>query len=241
MLKQSLRFFLLSVSLVAGSFFAQTASGQILISLLLGDELNSGKIEFGVDGGFNRSWMSGNKDGGDPANSFTLGFYFDFKLNQQWYVNTGVHVKSQIKTRGHETYPVGNPEADSLWKDGSIERFIGYFYVPAHIKYRFRNNFYAMGGIQAGLKNSGFDNFYTSVTDKNDTRMKIDIRNEVTALDFGFSGSVGYKFRKTGLGVGATWYQGLVDALKDDRDLKNRSLYLYVTIPVGAGYKSKSN
>lgn len=32
---------------------ALTSRGQVLISLLLGDELNSGKIEFGLDGGVN--------------------------------------------------------------------------------------------------------------------------------------------------------------------------------------------
>jgi hypothetical protein len=31
------------------------ANGQVLISLLLGDKLNSGKIEFGLDGEINKT------------------------------------------------------------------------------------------------------------------------------------------------------------------------------------------
>ena len=40
------------------------ASGQVLISLLLGDKLNTGKIEFGLEGGFNWSNFH-NDDVGD--------------------------------------------------------------------------------------------------------------------------------------------------------------------------------
>ncbi|MBL7865332.1 MAG: PorT family protein, partial [Cyclobacteriaceae bacterium] len=38
--------------------------GQVIISLLLGDKLNSGKIEFGLDGGVNYSSMKGLSSGG---------------------------------------------------------------------------------------------------------------------------------------------------------------------------------
>ena len=34
-------------------FFGYALQSQVLIALLLGDELNTGKIEFGLDGGIN--------------------------------------------------------------------------------------------------------------------------------------------------------------------------------------------
>lgn len=38
------------------------SNGQVLISLLLGDKLNSGKLEFGLDGGVNWSNISNLKE-----------------------------------------------------------------------------------------------------------------------------------------------------------------------------------
>ena len=72
------------------------SSGQVLISLLLGDKLNTGQIEFGLDGGLSLS----NLHGVDPSGTksgFNLGFYFDFRLkNPSWVFHTGVMVKSTM-------------------------------------------------------------------------------------------------------------------------------------------------
>ena len=57
-------------------FFGSSVHSQVLISLLLGDKLNSDKIEFGLDGGFNFSRI-GNLDSSSSYSSFNLGFYFD--------------------------------------------------------------------------------------------------------------------------------------------------------------------
>lgn len=67
--------------------------GQVLISLLLGDKLNSGKVEFGLDGGANFSSLAGVPDS-DTATGFHLGFYFDIKTSKAFH--TGVIVKSPL-------------------------------------------------------------------------------------------------------------------------------------------------
>ena len=82
--------FMKVILLVCLSFFAlQSANSQIIISLLLGDKLNSESLEFGVEGGFARSWMTG-IDHTKGLGSLHLGFYFDFRLKNSWYLNTGV-------------------------------------------------------------------------------------------------------------------------------------------------------
>jgi len=44
--------------------FSSLTKSQILISILLGDKLNTGAIEFGLTGGFNRNNLIGLKDAG---------------------------------------------------------------------------------------------------------------------------------------------------------------------------------
>ena len=73
------------------TFSIQQAYSQILISLLFGDKLNSEKLEFGLDGGFNFSQMS-NFESSKPLTTFNLGFYFDILLKDQWYINTGLRI-----------------------------------------------------------------------------------------------------------------------------------------------------
>lgn len=221
------------------AFFCQTAKSQILISLLLGDKLNSDKIEFGIDGGFNRSYLSG-IDEAKGLNSFHLGFYFDFKLKENLYLNTGVRVKSNVGATNISPYSVGNDDVDTVFSNGKVTRKIGYFYVPAHIKYRFGKQFFAMAGFQVGLRNSANDNFTNTVYDDDDVEFKYDIRDYVSRLDAGLSGGVGYKFKGTGMNLGVTYYYGLVDIMKDSElpqyniNSKNSTFYIYVSIPIGA-------
>jgi hypothetical protein len=76
-------------------FLTQSAHGQVIISLLFGDKLNSGKVEFGLDGGVNFSSLTANS-GSNPLTAFNLGFYFDIKTSERWMIHTGVIVKSTM-------------------------------------------------------------------------------------------------------------------------------------------------
>src|SRR6185295_9247158 len=78
---------------------AMQGKSQVIISLLLGDKLNTGAVEFGLDGGINYVSQSGVKGGSLPE--FNLGFYFDIKLNKpSWMIHTGVIVKSNMGAAG---------------------------------------------------------------------------------------------------------------------------------------------
>ncbi|MFO0266573.1 MAG: PorT family protein, partial [Cyclobacteriaceae bacterium] len=117
----------------------------MLISLL-GDKLNSGKVEFGLDGGANFFSLAGVPDS-DTATGFHLGFYFDIKTKHQWLFHTGVIVKSPLGAHGLPVYPLGNPDLDQAFQGGIVSRNLRCSNVPVMIKYPFRNHFYAEGGI----------------------------------------------------------------------------------------------
>ena len=61
----------------------------MLLSLIFGDALNSDGLEFGLQGGFNWSSMSGLETSSGNS-TFNLGFYFDIKLKEHLSIYTGV-------------------------------------------------------------------------------------------------------------------------------------------------------
>ncbi len=220
-------------------FYYQTAYSQVLISILLGDKLNSGKIEFGLEGGYNRTYLTGISEA-KGANYFNIGFYFDFKLNDQWFVNTGVRVKSNTGATNINVYSLEDEELDTVFISGHVSRKIGYFYVPLHIKYRFAKHFFVNAGVQTGLRSKAKDLFYSTYKEKDDIELANDIGDYVKRLDFGLSGGVGYKIPKSSISVGVTYYFGLVDIMKDvSYSSSNSSLYFYVCVPIGAGKKEE--
>jgi hypothetical protein len=128
------------------------AKGQVIISLLFGEKLNSPKIEFGLTGGLNRSYFNGMSNS-EGLNNFNLGFYFHILLKNQSYLSTGVLVKSNVGASGMPTYSFGNPDFDNLYQDGELTTKVDYFYVPIMFHQRFNNRWYLEGGLQPGLRN----------------------------------------------------------------------------------------
>ena len=133
--------FLAALFLASGS-----VQSQVLISLVFGDKLNTGKIEFGLDGGLNMANLSG-IDPASSANNFNLGFYFDLKLkNPSWMLHTGVIVKFTMGAKDLAVYSLDNPDLDKSFAGGSVERRLGYFNVPILMKYKLGNKFFAEAG-----------------------------------------------------------------------------------------------
>ncbi len=211
------------------------SNAQVLISLLLGDKLNSDKLEFGLDGGINYLTMTNTKNAKFMFD-WNLGFYFDFKLKDKLFIHTGVLVKSKMGAKNLDPYPLGNPNLDTLFTGASLERKINYFNVPGLVRYRPFGYFHVEGGIQAGLRYTGFDLFTNSVND-DDLIYKNDIKDDFTRLDFGFVGGVGYKFSKgKGMTLGVKYYYGVVDVNKADEGSQyNNALYINASIAIGKG------
>lgn len=228
-----MRFLLFLILLTTASL----SKGQVLISLLLGDKLNSGKVEFGLDGGVNFPDLRGLESGSMRGN-FNIGFYFDIKTkNPNWLFHTGVLVKSTLGADALPVYSLNDPDLDNAFAGGAVQRKINYFNVPLAMKYKFNKHFYAIGGIMPSLRNKAND-FFTNEINNDELEYKRDIRKEIHQLDFGLVGGVGYRLMGgNGMNLTVRYYYGLVDVVIDDSTSNqyNTSFYLAVGIPIGAG------
>lgn len=218
-------------------FIGYSTQAQVIISLLLGDKLNTGQIEFGLDGGVNFASVRG-LSGGEASGMFNIGFYFDIKTkNPAWMVHTGVLVKSTLGESNLPVYATGDPDLDNAFAGGQVEKKINYFNVPLMMKYKFNKNIYAEAGIMPSLRAKAFDVFTSSVNG-GDLEYRLETGDNYHRLDFGLIGGVGYRLMGgNGMNLGVRYYLGLVDITIDDTtpDQYNSSLYLAVGIPIGAG------
>ncbi len=216
-----------------------SAKSQILISLLLGDKLNNPNLEFGIDGGLNIMSLQG-VEGSTSKTGFNLGFYFDIKTKHKWILHTGIIVKSPMGAAGITPYPLNNPDLDNAFAGGEVKRNLRYFNLPVIIKRPFKNQFYVEGGLQFGLLAKAYDEFTQKIDKPKDLNYKLYNRSDYHPLDAGLVAGVGYRLMKgNGMNLGVRYYYGLVDITLADPDVYNRSLYLAVGIPIGAG-KAKS-
>ena len=221
-------------------FTINQAESQVIISLLFGDKLNTGDIEFGLDGGWTLSDQTGLADS-KMLSSFNLGFYFDFKLKKAWILHTGVLVKSNSGADEIPVYSLNNPELDALYQEGHIKRTMSYFNVPVLMKYVFENRFYLEAGPQFSLRYNARDEFLVEI-DGNELSYMKDVTKEFHPLDAGLVGGVGYRIQKGyGMNLAIRYYYGLVDVLIDDSGdvVTNQSIYFNVGIPIGVGKARK--
>jgi hypothetical protein len=237
----------LLVSLVIAALavsFVPKANSQVLISLLFGDKLNSEKLKFGLDGGVNFSDIT-NIDPSQYKAHFNLGFYFDLilKENTHWYLHTGVLVKSNMGPQGLNPYTIGNAELDSLFLGGKMERKLSYFNVPILVRYKFKNEIFVEAGPSLGLLYKAYDIFYADVEDKEDLVYELEVRDQYNRIDAGVMGGIGFHLlRGTGYNFGLRYYYGLTELMKENSGdpQRNSTVYLYASIPVGAGEKAKA-
>ncbi|MCK5456103.1 MAG: PorT family protein [Melioribacteraceae bacterium] len=208
--------------------------GQVLISLLFGDMLNSDGLEFGLEGGFNWSKIS-EMETNKSLGTFNLGFYFDIRLKNQWSLYTGVLVKSNLGVDqlsandltflGTETYP----------ENGDYAQEMRYFFVPALLKYNFENKIYIEAGPQFGLMYDAWVEFNSNIDGKDGTVKEYN-KDNINRFDAGIMVGAGYKLNKiNGMTFGVKYYYGLLDVYKDRSGTKNSSIFLKITVPIGAG------
>ncbi len=212
------------------------AQGQVLISLLFGDKLNTGNIEFGLEGGGTWSSLSG-VDGATVRPGWNLGFYFDFKTRSKWRIATGVMVKSPWGAEGLPVYSLGDAALDSVFVGGSVTRKLNYFNVPIMAKYPI-GRFFVMAGPQLSLGYKAYDVFTKEVQDPDDLTYELDTRDSYRAIDAGVVGAFGYRLMKGyGMNLLVRYYQGLTDIRKDPVGAAqtNRGWHVLVGIPIGVG------
>jgi hypothetical protein len=225
---------------------ATIAQSQVLISLLFGDKLNTGKIEFGLNGGFNLSYLR-DIPHSTAQNNWELGFYFDISLKEKspWYIGTGVMVKSNVGGRNIPLDFEGNRDInDSVYNsfvvsDGNVEKQFNTFYVPCNVRYLSKCGLFFDLGAQAGLVFKTRD-LYNSEVDGYKLEYQV-IEGVVDNglykwFDGGVDVGIGYKTKKpAGWKIGVWYYAGLTNIYKNDLGYKafNSSMYVLATYPIG--------
>ena len=218
-----------------------TAHSQVLISLLFGDKLNSPNVEFGLEGGINYSNINGLESSSYVGN-LNLGFYFNFRIKEQWYLNTGVLVKSSLGSANLTTNDLaitGNDVyfLDGVEVEGRYDQILNYFLVPIMPKYRFKNHFYVGAGVQTGLMTKAFIEF-NSKKSAPQVRVRENNRDHFHRVDLGALAGVGYILRQgKGMTIGAKYYYGFFNVYKNLPSSNNSSIFAHVNIPIGAGPK----
>jgi hypothetical protein len=228
---------LLSIATILIILSYQKTNSQVLISLLFGDNLNTGTIEFGLDGGINLANMSNTE--GNLALNWNLGFYFYIDLTEKSFLHTGVLVKSPFGVNNLYPYPTGDPDVDTLMHDeGSVDRVLRYFNVPITYCYNIYDGIFLEGGFMLGLRSKGYDEFIATSDVGDEIVVRRNIKDQINPLDAGALVGAGYQFQK-GLGVslGIRYYYGFVNAHTDSFGIKhkNSNLYFFITAPIGKG------
>lgn len=218
--------------------FSATVNAQVLISILLGDALNTPKIEFGLEGGWSHSYIN-TIDGSDPINNFDLGFYFHFLMKNNSYLSTGVKVKSNVGASGMPVYSMDDPDFDAVYEGGTLTKKIPGFYVPILFHQRIKQKWYVEAGPQLGLLYKQLDIFEVEKLG-GDLEFKLDVKDQYKHIDAGLTAGLGYKFSKVqkSTSIGVNYYYGLVDvSLNPDYKIKNSAFYFFIKIPIGAAPK----
>jgi hypothetical protein len=190
------------------------AHSQVLISLLFGDKLNNGNIEFGLEGGASFSTINGSV-GAEYKSGFNLGFYFGIKLKDKLSLATGVMVKSPLGAEGLPTYSLGAADLDSVFLGGSVERRLNYFNVPILAKYKF-GRFFAMAGPQLSLGYKAYHVFTRDVKEDDDLTYPLENRSLYRPIEAGVAAGAGFHLNKGyGMNILVRYYHGLTEIRKD--------------------------
>ncbi len=236
-MKKNIKYILVSLLLLV----TISAQSQVLISLLLGNKLNSDKIEFGMEGGANFSHIT-NMYTGKYMTDWNLGFYFIFHVKGPWYANTGVLVKAKTGTGNlvhQDLVAIGSQFADTTMGPGSYTQKVNTFIVPIMMRYMFDNRFYLEGGIQASLRYKSWVEYKYKDKERN-ILLKEFNKNKMNPIDVGPTAGFGYHFpKRTGMTLGFKYYYGLVNAYKGMPGTKNSVFYVKANIPIGAGEKAQ--
>lgn len=223
-----------------GLLIVTSAQSQIIVALLFGDKLNTGKMEFGLVAAPVLTNLT-NTDG-QTRSGFNLGLYFNIRPDKKFFVHLELTAKGSLGAKNIAPYPTGNDSLDNLFKDGSVERIIKAFNVTLMGRYTLSQHFYLDAGIQPDLMFKPKDIFKSTVND-NDLEYSVKLNDQITRLDFCVAGGLFYRFRpdRRSMGVGIRYVYGLTDINKMQAGTQANTAWMAtITIPVGAG-KSQEN
>ncbi len=209
-----------------------TTKGQVLISILFGEQLNSGKMEFGLVGGLNLSQLPGLED---PKfkRSFGLGLFLDYKFTDSWILATEVNMKTTLGSNNLELADFPYPVNDTIVSESDkAYRNLNLINVPILINYRLGNRLGFGAGFYASLVHGTRD--YVQYTQGNWTStFERSFTDQINRLDFGVSGMVHFHFLgNPGIQLRGRINYGLTEVFKETSGLSSNNLWYSITVAV---------
>ena len=214
----------------------EEANLSLLISIIFGDKLNGPNLEFGLNAGANLSILS-NVENAKFNPGFGIGMYFTWKFHKDLQLQPELFFRFPGGTRKLPPYNIYTPSLDSLIENSDIIRHSIYFSLPINIKYRIWKELRISFAPQISYMTKNNDYFVKSLEEDDEFIYHRESRRDLNRWDFGLSAGLSYKLKQgKGINLEARFYYGLVDTdnIVPGKSLKNRSICLYVGIPIGA-------
>ncbi len=209
-----------------------SGNGQILISILFGEQLNSGKMEFGLVGGANIATMRGLESPKYTSN-FGLGLFLDYKFDDHWFLGFEANVKTTLGARSLEFEDLPYPLNDTIFQRAeSSERKLELINLPVFINYRFNKGLSIGAGTYLSWLHGTRD-----IVDFKDGPYEATFERSFTGstnrFDVGFVGVVGYQFKgKLGMQIRGKVNYGVVDVFKGDAGVSANNIWYFIGVAV---------
>lgn len=228
------------IAVIAFYLIIATGRSQVLISVLFGEKLNTGKITFGLLLGNAWNSLSGYNTV-DAQSNFNLGLFLTWKIKDRLFIQFDALAKFKQGAKGLPVYSLGDPLLDSIYQQSHVQRTISCLALATTVQYRIWKYLQVELGPQAALRLKAIDRFHAD-HEGDDLQLEKDISEKATRLDFGITGGLSWQFNKgSGVKTGIRYYTGLVDIFPSDEGHNaTRSFQLNVYIPIGREKMNKA-
>lgn len=213
----------------------RVCTGQVLISILFGDKLNSDKLEFGLVVSPTLCNITNIDSKYRPA--LALGLYFNWKLTDRLYFHPEADPKSAFGAAKIPPYSVGNAGIDSLFEDGDVQRKIKALSLPLLMRYRVTGRWFVEAGPQVDL-NLSVQDIFKAKKDGNELTNTVNVEDQFTRFNVGAAMGLMYRLTSgiSSMGLGIRYYYGFTDIMKTASGGQHNSAWLLnIYIPIGAG------
>lgn len=229
----------LLIGLLAACFMLPvTGHSQIIISILFGEQLNSGKMEFGLITGANVSTITGMEDA-KPLPTFKLGLFLDYNLGERWIGSFEANVKSTLGYTNFTSAEALFPVQDSVIQASNYTaRTINVLQCPVFVSYKLTNQ-WAIGAGGYLSYQHGTRDFIDYTYKSADLTIQQSFTGFINRIDAGVVGALSYHFKKResgypGIGLRFKTNYGFTDVYNDKSSLSGNNLWFSfdVTIPI---------
>jgi len=221
--------------ILACCFASGIVRGQVLISILFGDKLNTDKLIFGLHVDYSWNKIT-NIEPQDALGKINLSLFFNVRINDHWRSQIEALAKYTRGGKGMDLYSLSEPALYDQFANagGSVERKISYVGLMGAIEYDIDRTWYLEAGPQLTIRTKAKD-IFSAKTDDGDLELTRDIRDEIARWEFSVITGFGYKFGKgSGMALGLRYNWGLSDVQKNSPgSQQNRGFYIVSNIPIG--------